>query len=150
MITIDSRETRSSIPGLLNNLGIPTEIAEMAAGDYRLGPFLVERKTANDLVASIMDGRLFEQAEAICLSAERPMLLIEGDLKAVASAIDYESLLGAVSALSITASVPSQMALATSDASARVGRGLVVIDSSICVAVMESFPYVLQSCSSRF
>ena len=42
----------------------------------------------------------------------------------------------AVSAESMTASVPSKMALATSLASARVGRGFSIIDSSICVAVM--------------
>ena len=35
-----------------------------------------------------------------------------------------------------TASVPSKMALATSLASARVGRGFSIIDSSICVAVI--------------
>src|SRR5512140_227476 len=42
----------------------------------------------------------------------------------------------AVSADSITASLPSKIAFATSLASARVGRGLVVIDSSIWVAVL--------------
>ena len=42
----------------------------------------------------------------------------------------------AVSPESITASVPSKMALATSVASARVGRDDEIIDSSICVAVM--------------
>ena len=42
----------------------------------------------------------------------------------------------AVSAESITASEPSKIALATSEASARVGRGFSVIDSSICVAVI--------------
>ena len=41
---------------------------------------------------------------------------------------------------SITASVPSRMALATSVASARVGMRLVTIDSSICVAVMTGLP----------
>ena len=46
----------------------------------------------------------------------------------------------AVSAESITASVPSQTALATSEASARVGRGSVIIDWSICVAVMTGLP----------
>ena len=44
----------------------------------------------------------------------------------------------AVSAESITASVPSSTALATSDTSARVGTGLAIIDSIICVAVMVS------------
>ena len=42
----------------------------------------------------------------------------------------------AVSPLSITASVPSRMALATSLASARVGLGLSVMLSSIWVAVI--------------
>src|SRR6266566_3136751 len=42
----------------------------------------------------------------------------------------------AVSAESITASDPSKIALATSEASARVGRGFSVIDSSIWVAVI--------------
>src|SRR2546425_4822856 len=41
---------------------------------------------------------------------------------------------------SITASVPSQIAFATSDASARVGRLEVTIDSSISVAVMTGTP----------
>ena len=44
----------------------------------------------------------------------------------------------AVSALSITASVPSSTALATSLTSARVGTGLTIIDSIICVAVMTT------------
>mgnify|MGYP003587085492 CR=1 FL=1 len=47
----------------------------------------------------------------------------------------------AVSAESITASVPSRIAFATSDASARVGRGLWTIDSSICVAVITGLPW---------
>src|SRR5207247_4468420 len=42
----------------------------------------------------------------------------------------------AVSADSITASVPSSTALATSEASALVGRGFSVMDSNICVAVI--------------
>ena len=41
---------------------------------------------------------------------------------------------------SITQSVPSKIALATSVDSARVGRRLPVIDSSICVAVMTGLP----------
>jgi hypothetical protein len=38
------------------------------------------------------------------------------------------------------ASAPSKMALATSLASARVGRGAAIIDSSICVATMVGTP----------
>ena len=46
----------------------------------------------------------------------------------------------AVSPDNIRQSDPSQTALATSVASARVGRGLETIDCNICVAVMTSLP----------
>ena len=46
----------------------------------------------------------------------------------------------AVSPLSITASVPSKTAFETSVSSALVGRGLTIIESSICVAVITGFP----------
>ena len=50
----------------------------------------------------------------------------------------------AVSPLSMTASAPSSTAFATSEHSARVGRGFDVIDSSICVATMTGVPALLQ------
>ena len=46
----------------------------------------------------------------------------------------------AVSPDSITQSEPSSTALATSVASARVGRGFLTMDSSICVAVITGLP----------
>ena len=49
----------------------------------------------------------------------------------------------AVSSESISASVPSITALATSFTSARVGSGDRVIDSSICVAVITGLPDML-------
>ena len=56
--------------------------------------------------------------------------------RAMAATVSTGYLPAAVSAESITASVPSSTALATSDTSARVGIGLLIIDSIICVAVM--------------
>ena len=45
-----------------------------------------------------------------------------------------------VSPESITASAPSRIALATSEASARLGREFSIIDSSICVATITGLP----------
>ena len=56
----------------------------------------------------------------------------------------------AVSADSISASVPSPTALATSVASARVGVGADTIDSSICVAVSTGRPRAPQARMMRF
>ena len=50
----------------------------------------------------------------------------------------------------MTASVPSRIAFATSDTSARVGRGLWIIDSSICVAVITGTRCSCDSRISRF
>ena len=55
-----------------------------------------------------------------------------------------------VSPDSITASVPSSTALATSEASARVGRELVIIDSSIWVATMTGLPRSRATWMARF
>ena len=56
----------------------------------------------------------------------------------------------AVSAESITASVPSQTALATSLVSARVATGCVIIDSSICVAVITGMANSLATLMMSF
>ena len=55
-----------------------------------------------------------------------------------------------VSPESMTASAPSSTALATSLVSARVGTGLSIIDSSICVATMTGLAMRRQSSTARF
>ena len=55
-----------------------------------------------------------------------------------------------VSPESITASAPSSTALATSEASARVGRELVIIESSIWVATMTGLAFSRAIWIARF
>ena len=50
----------------------------------------------------------------------------------------------------MTASAPSSTAFATSEVSARVGTGLEIIDSSICVATMTGFATRRASSTARF
>ena len=59
---------------------------------------------------------------------------------AMASTASMGYLPPAVSPESITQEVPSNTALATSETSARVGRGLRIMESSIWVAVMTGLP----------
>lgn len=100
-LIVDSRETNSGIPALLRRAGVPFMQQELAAGDYQIGDVLLERKSANDLAASILDGRLFPQAEALSSAAARPMLLIEGDIRSIASRMHEDALPGAISALAL-------------------------------------------------
>ena len=100
MIVIDSRESRCTIPALLAGRGIPTESRELARGDYLVADrFLIERKDANDFALSIMDGRLFSQAEMLPAEGYESVILIEGDLTKIRSVIDAEAIAGALAAL---------------------------------------------------
>ena len=91
---VDSREQNSGIPALLREMAIDFEMAEMAAGDYRICDTLIERKSANDLAASILDGRLFGQIEAMCAVSSKPILLVEGSLASVRNQLHEDALAG--------------------------------------------------------
>lgn len=95
MLTLDRREKELS-----DALGdVPHELRELPVGDVLCeygGPdtWVAERKSACDLAASIVSGRLFEQTARLHQAGYRRIFwLIEGDLKGYSVA--YESLLGA-------------------------------------------------------
>ena len=62
-ITADYRETPSGIPDLLSSFeNVDLKLKNMKAGDYFLNNnLLIERKSKEDFVQSLMQNRLFEQ-----------------------------------------------------------------------------------------
>lgn len=97
---VDSREKRSAIAVQLTRLGFSVRSKKLAVGDYFLpGKFVIERKEANDFVTSIMNGHLFNQAELLASHADRPFIVLEGNLDEIYSSIDPESVAGAISTL---------------------------------------------------
>lgn len=101
-LVVDSRETNSGIPALLRREGVPFKLQELAAGDYRIGDIVLERKAAHDFYASILDGRLFSQVEAMCLQAPGHVyMIVEGALASATNGLHPKALPGAVSALSL-------------------------------------------------
>lgn len=88
-IVVDERERKSGIPELLSKAGLATETKMLPVADYIVGPgTAVERKTVRDLVASVFDGRLPGQCEAMRANYERPVLLVEGDLDQLGRIVD--------------------------------------------------------------
>ena len=80
-VIVDIREFRSLLPSLLHKRGIHIEPATIEVGDYILTPDMcVERKSLNDLIESISNGRLYNQCNAMCRYYKIPILLIEFDL----------------------------------------------------------------------
>ncbi|MEM3406867.1 MAG: ERCC4 domain-containing protein [Nitrososphaerota archaeon] len=80
MILIDYREKESGIPRILMNKNIPISFENLEIGDYIIGDIVIERKTSKDFIASIFDGRIFEQANKITSFTNKSILLIEGNL----------------------------------------------------------------------
>ena len=80
----------------------------------------------------------------------RPSSSVTSMIRAIVrtASIGYSPTL--VSPESMTASAPSRTAFAQSEASARVGRGLVIIDSSTCVATMTGLAFWRASSTARF
>lgn len=101
-IIVDSRESRSGVAQMLQQLGAEVVQAELECGDYILAEGLgVERKAAVDFVASILDRRIFSQAALMKQTFARPFIVVEGDVHSTRSAITEEALLGALSYLSV-------------------------------------------------
>lgn len=101
-LLVDSRESRCEVPIWLRKLGYATESAELAVGDYHApGLVIIERKAAGDFVSSLLDSRLFGQAELLAAHDDRAVMIIEGTLDRVRSDIQPEALAGALSALSM-------------------------------------------------
>jgi DNA excision repair protein ERCC-4 len=76
VILIDNREKDSGIPELLKERNIPILFENLEIGDL-----IIERKTSKDFIASVFDGRIFQQANKITSFTNKAILLIEGLLQ---------------------------------------------------------------------
>ena len=97
-VIVDEREKGSEVPKYLKRLGLHIVYQLLPVGDYLISPkCAVERKTAEDFVKSIYDGRLFEQLRKLTDEYETAILLVEGDLYSLVDiSTRPRSLLGAL------------------------------------------------------
>jgi ERCC4-type nuclease len=80
-IVVDERERKSGIPDLLLQAGAIIDFAQLNVGDYIVSPeTAVERKTIQDLLNSIFDGRLFVQCSQLNEHYVKPVLIVEGNI----------------------------------------------------------------------
>jgi len=80
VIFADFREEGSNIKSLMKNMGGNVKDLSLKVGDYLCSDRVcVERKTSEDFINSIIDGRLFRQAEELIDNFTKPILIIEGN-----------------------------------------------------------------------
>lgn len=108
-LILDDRERSSPLPALLAQTGVfDIEVRRLAVGDYLVdGRLLFERKTLPDLVLSIKDGRLFNQALRLAASPLRAALVIEGTARDLAgSGMRWEAVQGALVTVALFIGLP--------------------------------------------
>lgn len=106
-IIVDFREKPSGIPDLLLQRGLQVNFSQLKAGDYILNnEIIVERKSADDFILSIISGRLFAQCARIRNSHFRPFLLLEGNPKETGHNIDQRAVIGAIISVMASWQIP--------------------------------------------
>lgn len=100
MIIVDSRETKSMVPRVLKKEGAMIESTTLDIGDYQISQrCFIERKTTNDFVDSLIDGRLFKQSLSKMAEIQKPVYLIEGTWKEVQRNIPINNIMAAVATI---------------------------------------------------
>lgn len=105
-VVCDHREQAGGVVKHLHTLGLDVEVRPLDIGDFVLSDrVVVERKTAEDFVASLLDQRLFEQLKAL-QGYPKPILLLEGDGLVGHRNVSAEALHGALASITIDFGIP--------------------------------------------
>lgn len=112
-IIADVRERPSdTFEALRTRPDVVLAVATLKYGDYSVASqLLIERKAAEDLGRSIIDGRLFRQMSALRRRAERPVLLVEGlQPDSTPSGVPWHAVRGALVSVAVVFGVPILLA----------------------------------------
>ncbi|HDD25833.1 MAG TPA: multidrug MFS transporter [Acidilobales archaeon] len=83
-VYVDDRERNSNVPELLKAMGVTVIFKKLNVGDYMVSDeVIIERKRVDDLVKSVFDGRFFDQISRLVKEAQKPFLIVEGNLRQI-------------------------------------------------------------------
>ena len=106
-LTADNCEKSSGIPGLLRNRFANLQMAQLSAGDYMINDeIVIERKTKEDFVQSLMDGRLFAQCAKLRKTGMIPLFIVEGNPYKTAHHIAPTAIKGALLSINLSWQIP--------------------------------------------
>ncbi len=115
-ILVDTRETASSVVRELKKYNCELEIQKLEVGDYIVSDRVaIERKSTDDFIASIMDGRLWTELIDLNSNYEIPILLLEGEPPQSNKRIHLNAILGTLSTILIKFRMPTIYSRDTED-----------------------------------
>ena len=108
LIYVDQREFSSGIDKKLEELNAEVRKKQLEVGDYvASNRTAIERKTKKDFINSIIDKRLFEQAENLKKSFTHPIIIIEGNNNHLKNRrIHPNALRGAIASIALEYEIP--------------------------------------------
>jgi len=108
-IIADDREQKGGVIEALKSMQeVSLEIKRIPVGDYLVDKrFVFERKTLQDFSISIVQGRLFSQAQNLAKYDCHPVMILEGTSKDIAEyGVSREAVQGAIITISIIYGIP--------------------------------------------
>ena len=78
LIKIDIHEKNSLVPSYLKEQNCDIEFQDLKIGDYLINNIVIERKTFNDFVSSMISRRLIEQIKQL-QQTKNPLIILEGE-----------------------------------------------------------------------
>ncbi|MFH1588903.1 MAG: DEAD/DEAH box helicase [Candidatus Diapherotrites archaeon] len=109
LIYADARERKSPVASLLEERGCIVKVKQMEVADYILSDEVaVERKTVDDFLNSLLDGRLFTQAVKLNENYSSPLIIVEGRMEDLFNLrnIHKNALIGALTSLALVYRTP--------------------------------------------
>jgi ERCC4-related helicase len=106
-IVVDHREYRSKVVRNLTANGTYVEPQQLDVGDYVLSSRIgVERKSVDDFLESLIDGKLFRQITQLRDAYPRPVLILEGENLLTKRNISHKAIFGSLASINVDFGVP--------------------------------------------
>lgn len=107
VVFADHRESGSGILRELDSLGVEIRMKQLDIADFQLSDRVgVERKTTEDFLQSLIDGRLLVQAKSLVENFKKPLFVIEGETLYGIRNIHPNAIKGALIAIKIDFGIP--------------------------------------------
>lgn len=122
VVYVDHREARSGVTRELSNLGIDVQPTSLSVADYQIGQEIgIERKSTKDFVSSLIDKRLYKQAQELVENFQRPIIILEGQ-NLYSSGLHPNAIRGALASLAIDFTIPIIPTRSPEDTAAMINR----------------------------
>jgi ERCC4-related helicase len=109
IVFVDSREQASNVTKKLFDREVKVIMKQLTVGDYVLSKDVcVERKSVEDFLASMIDGRLFNQLVDLRENYSKPLVLLEGNLDELFSLrnMHRNAIIGALTSIALDYQIP--------------------------------------------